>query len=450
MEEQVLNYVGFIVLLLLLAVSLFKPVFALYLIPYAMSLSPEITVGETAQREITIRLEDLLMGVLLLRVVFDVVISKSFPIERLRGNQFFLPMFLYSMTLIMATTLGFSQFLVSPAAGFFFVLKLIQFFLFFFIFFYYIRDEKDIKMILNGALVTMAIVTVVGLAQMPTVTRTTMPFEGEDPEPNTFGGYYILLGSVVAGLYIHEPKGRKKTIYTLLLAVAVMPFIYTMSRTSWIAAGFSLMAFLLLTKGLQRKVVILIVVLLIVLSLQFVPGRVRERAQFWKAEEGFERTETIGRTRFDPSASERIDRYRKMVDIFVQSPVLGQCMTGAGFIDGQYIRVLNETGLVGVLTFFYLFYAILKYLFSSYKNREDPFARSLSLGLFCATIGLLVHGLGASTFLLVRVVEPYMMLLALLVSYNRMTEGEARGKLHAPEQRYAYPYLVSAPGGNRL
>ena len=149
MEEQVLNYVGFIVLLLLLAVSLFKPVFALYLIPYAMSLSPEITVGETAQREITIRLEDLLMGVLLLRVAFDFVISKSFPMERLRGNQFFLPMFLYSMTLIMATTLGFSQFLVSPAAGFFFVLKLIQFFLFFFIFFYYIRDEKDIKMILN-------------------------------------------------------------------------------------------------------------------------------------------------------------------------------------------------------------------------------------------------------------------------------------------------------------
>lgn len=444
MEEQVLNYAGFIVLLLLLAVSLFKPVFALYLIPYAMSLSPEIAVGETAKRQITIRLEDLLMVVLLLRVAFDFVISKSFPMERLRGNQFFLPMFLYSMALILATTLGVAQILVSPASGFFFVLKLIQFFLFFFLFFYYIRDEKDIKVILNGALVTMAIVTVVGLIQMPTMTRTTMPFEGEDPEPNTFGGYYVLLGSVVAGLYIHEPKGRKKTIYALLLAVAVMPFIYTMSRTSWIAAGFSLMAFLLLTKGLQRKVVILIVMLLIVLSLQFVPGRVRERAQFWKAEEGFEGTQTIGRTRFDPSSSERIGRYRDMVDIFVQSPVLGRGMTGAGFIDGQYIRVINETGLVGVLTFFYLFYAILKYLFSSYKNRKDPFSRSLSLGLFCATIGFLVHGLGASTFLLVRVVEPYMMLLALLVSYNRMTEGEARGELHAPEQRYAYPYLVSA------
>lgn len=269
-----------------------------------------------------------------------------------------------------------------------------------------------------------------------------MPFEGEEPEPNTFGGYYVLLGSVVAGLYIYEPKGRKKTIYALLLAVAVMPFIYTMSRTSWIAAGFSLMTFLLLTKGLQRKVVILIVALLIVLSLQFVPGRVRERAQFWKAEEGFERTETVGMTRFDPSASERITRYRKMVDIFVQSPVLGWGVTGAGFIDGQYIRVINETGLVGVLTFFYLFYAILKYLFSSYKNSKDPFARSISLGLFCATIGLLVHGLGASTFLMVRIVEPYMMLLALLVSYNRMTEGEARGELRAPEQRYAYPYLV--------
>lgn len=450
MEEQILNYGGFIVLLVLLAVSLFKPVFALYLIPYAFSLSPEIAVGETAKREITIRIEDLLMVVLLLRVAFDFVTSKSFPMERLRKNQFFLPMFLYSMALIMATTLGVSQLMVSPAAGFFFVLKLIQFFLLFFIFLYYIRDEKDIKMILNGTLVTMAIVTLIGMMQIPGGERITMPFEGENPEPNTFGGYYVVLGSIVAGLYIHEPKGRKKTIYALLLAAAVMPFIYTMSRTSWGAAGFSFITFLLLTKGLQRKVVIFMVALLMVMSLPLMPGPVQERAQFWKADEGFEGTETIGRTKFDPSTSERITRYRTMVDIFVQSPVLGRGMTGAGFIDGQYIRVINETGLVGVLAFFYLFYAILKYLLSSYRNREDPFARSLSLGLFCTTIGLLVHGLGASTFLLVRVVEPYMMFLALLVSYNRMTEGEERVELHAPEQRYTYPYLVSAPVVNRL
>ena len=444
MEGQILNYGGFIVLLLLLAVSVFKPVFALYLLPYAFSLSPEIGAGGTAAREITLRLEDLLMGVLLLRVAFETVISKSFPMERLRGNQFFLPMFLYSMALILATTFGVAQLRVSPAAGFFFVLKLIQYFLFFFIFFYYIRDEKDIKVIFIGAMVTMAIVTLIGMMQIPGGERISMPFEGENSEPNTFGGYYVVLGSVVAGLYIHEPKGRKKTIYALLLASTVMPFIYTMSRGSWIAGGFSLVTFLLLTKGLQRKVFIFIIPLIIVMTLPLMPGPVRERAQFWKAEEGFKGTETIGGMKFDSSTSERITRYRQMVNIFVQSPVLGWGMTGAGFIDGQYIRVINETGIVGVLTFFYLFYAILKYLFSSYKNREDPFSRSLSLGLFCATIGLLVHGLGASTFLLVRVVEPYMMFMAILVSYNRMTEGEARGKLHAPAQRYAYPYLVSA------
>ncbi|MBI5326778.1 MAG: O-antigen ligase family protein [Deltaproteobacteria bacterium] len=449
MGEQILNYVGFIVLLFVIAVSLFKPVFALYLLPYAFSLSPEIIVSQTAAREVTIRIEDLLTVTLLLKIFFDFLISKSFPLERFRKNQFFLPMFLYSFVLIIATTLGMAQGYVSPASGFFFVTKLIQFFLFFFMFLYYISDKKDIKVILNSALLTMGIVTIIGIIQIPTFARTTMPFEGESYEPNTFGGYYVLLGSVVAGLYTHEPKGRKKVIYALLLAAAVMPFIYTLSRSSWIAAGFALITFLLLTKGLQRKVVIFMVLLLLVLSIPFMPGAIRERAEFWKAEEGFGRTETIGGTKFDASTSERITRYREMVDIFIESPVLGRGMTGAGFIDGQYIRVINETGIVGVFAFSYLFYAILKYLYSSYKNTVDPFVRSLSLGLFCATIGLLIHSLGASTFLLVRVTEPYMMFLALLVGYDRMTEGEEKVESHTVNQIYIYPYLITAPVKSR-
>ena len=442
MEALITGGLGIILLVSILSISTFYPIFAIYLMPYAFALSPEIIVGGTPAREISVRLEDLLLAVLLIRIVFEFVMSKYFPPPKLYKGELFAPMFFYSASLIISTSVGVALFRVSPASGFFYVLKMIQFFLFFLICFYYINRERDAKIILTGLLVTMGIVTLIGMIQVPLGGRTTMPFEGEAAEPNTFGGYYVLLGSIVAGLYTHETKGWKKAIYGLLLAFAVLPFIYTMSRTSWISAVFSLMTFLLLTKGLQRKVVIVIVALLIAMSLPLMPGTVKERFQFWKAEEGFERTQTIGLTKFDPSSSERIEKYKQVPRLFVKSPLVGLGVTGGGFIDGQFIRVIVETGIIGILTFSYLFYVILKYLYVTYRRTTIQLIKGLALGLFCATIGLLVHGVGASTFMLVRIAQPYMLLLGLLISYNYLLEGKIPETSMA-EHRYVYPYLIT-------
>ncbi len=450
MDQQILNYGGFVVLLSLLIVSLFKPLWALYLIPFAMSLSPEIVVSQTAKREITLRIEDLLLVVLLLRIGFDVILSKTFPLERLRENRFLLPMSLYSLVLVFATSTGVAMLRVSPASGFFFVAKLIQFFMFFFVFVYYVQDAKTIRTIFRGAIVTLAIVTVLGLAQLPGGERVSMPFEGVSSEPNTFGGYFLLLGSLLAGLYIHEPKGRQKTIYAALLAAMALPFIYTLSRASWIAAGLTLVVFLLLTKGLQRKVAIMIVTLLILMALPLMPGPVKERFQFWKAEEGFEGTQSIGGAKFDPSTSERIERYKAMPALFVRSPLIGYGITGQGFIDGQYIRIVVETGMLGVLTFAFLIYSILSHLYHVYRKSADMFSRGMALGLFCATSGLLIHSLGGNTFMIVRVMEPYMMFLALLVSHNRITAEEKMTASTVSDRKYTYPYSLTGSFDNRV
>lgn len=452
MENILLIYGGFVVLLILLLISVVNPVIALYLLPLAFSLSPEIVIGKTAAREITIKVEDLLLTVLLIRVVFDFVINKNFPLERLSGGRLFTPMALHSLVLILTTTLGIAMLYAAPASGFFFTLKLLQYFFFFFVVFFYAQDKKDINIMLGSALLTMAIVTVNGYLQIPGGGRISMPFEGAGLEPNTFGGYYVVLGAVVAGLYIHEPKGRKKTLYALLLGAAVLPFIYTQSRGSWVAGGVSLLTFLALTKGLQRKILIFAFAILTVMSIPLLPENIQERARFWKAEEGFTRTETIGGIKFDPSTSERIEGYKRALVLFSRSPVFGRGITGAGFFDGQFIRLMVENGLLGLISFAYLNYTILRYLLSVYRRTPDPFSRGLALGLLCATTGMLVHSLGANTYIIVRIMEPYMLLLALLVSYEKIinkveTKGSLPDMASVTPTKYTYPYLVGAQTG---
>lgn len=449
MDTSVFTYGGILlgILVFIITIAYPYPVFAIYLLPFAFSLSPEIIVGETAAREITLRIEDLLIAVLLIRFFFEIVVLGQFPPPKLRYNAvIILSMFLYSMTLIFSTSVGVANLTVSPAAGFFFVLKLIEFFLFYLVFFYYVKSQRDINVVLIGTLITFVIMIVYGLWQIPLGGRITMPFEGKGAgaEPNTFGGYIVLIGSIIAGLYTYETKRPIKVIYMLLLASAVLPLIYTQSRTSWASAGIALIAFLIITKGLQRKIVVFSLMLLLIMSLPLMPENIKQRAEFWKEEKGFERTQTIGEMKFDPSASERLEKYKEIPKYFFKNPLTGVGVTGAGFIDGQYIRVIIETGLLGVFTFSYFIYVILKYIYYVYKSTDDSFGKGLSLGLLCGTIAMLIHGLGATTFFIVRIVEPHMMFLALLVSHGYITSLSERVEVSVPS-KYIYPYLVWQP-----
>ncbi|OGR04409.1 MAG: hypothetical protein A2511_01995 [Deltaproteobacteria bacterium RIFOXYD12_FULL_50_9] len=104
--------------------------------------------------------------------------------------------------------------------------------------------------------------------------------------------------------------------------------------------------------------------------------------------------------------------------------------------------------MLGLMSFAYLNYMIFRYLMSVYRRSPDPLSRGLALGLLCATTGMLVHSIGANTFIIVRIMEPYMLLLALLVSYEKINNAEAKSGVtekQATSSRYTYPYLVGNP-----
>jgi O-antigen ligase len=98
-----------------------------------------------------------------------------------------------------------------------------------------------------------------------------------------------------------------------------------------------------------------------------------------------------------------------------QHPVLGFGVTGYHFVDAQYIRVAVETGFLGLLIFLFLLGTVLRESHRVYKASHDPFDKGLTIGFIAGFTGLLFHAIGANTFIIVRIMEPFWFIAAMVM-----------------------------------
>ena len=82
------------------------------------------------------------------------------------------------------------------------------------------------------------------------------------------------------------------------------------------------------------------------------------------------------------------------------------------FLDAQYLKTLVETGILGMTALGFLLYAILRETRKVYKSAEDKFHKGVCMGFFAGIIAMMTHAFGANTFIIVRIMEPF------LVSYG--------------------------------
>ena len=100
---------------------------------------------------------------------------------------------------------------------------------------------------------------------------------------------------------------------------------------------------------------------------------------------------------------------------FIRHPILGYGVTGYGFVDAQFPRVLVETGLVGLIAFILLLWTIFKGGITVLIKTADNLHKGIAMGFLAGFIGLLVHAIGANTFIIVRIMEPFWFVLGIVV-----------------------------------
>jgi len=412
-------------LIVLLLVCFINVEAAIYLLIFSFLLSPEYgekTTAITAVRTFSIRLDDLLLLVITLSWLIRSALQKEL-------GQFFrtpltVPIFAYTAICILSSLIGYSWGWVDdPVESTFFVLKYIQYFVLFFVLSTHIQSEAQIRRFLIVLFVTCAVVCVFGILQIPTGQRVSAPFEGQGGEPNTFGGFLVLMFALALGLLLQARLLVERVLWSLMTVLIFVPFLYTLSRASWFAAGFVVLTLLLMSKKrLLIAAVIGLILLTGLLGVWPVPEGVQARL-----EETLGQTDEPGDTvlgvTLDLSATVRLRSWVKALEAWVEEPVsvaVGRGVRGIGFVDGQYVRVICETGLIGLGFFLWLLGSLYRQGWTTYQSVHRPFHRGVALGYMAGLAGLTAHALFANTFIIIRIMEPFFFLTAILVHMPRL------------------------------
>src|SRR5260370_33898166 len=91
-----------------------------------------------------------------------------------------------------------------------------------------------------AAFLTAITVSLLGAAQIPSGQRVSAPFEGREGEPNTFGGYLLLMMAIAGGIALETKRVRVRATCLGLIVLMSLPFAYTLSRASFLGVPFVL------------------------------------------------------------------------------------------------------------------------------------------------------------------------------------------------------------------
>jgi len=214
------------------------------------------------------------------------------------------------------------------------------------------------------------------------------------------------------------PRELKLTLAGLCFLI-FFPFIFTLSRASYLAIIFSFLVFIILSK--RRLVLITAMVTVILAGIVLKPEAVFSRVKY-TFQEKQEYLAKIGDIYLDPSSSERIFSWEDGVEEWKKNPILGRGVTGYRFIDGQYIRTLPELGIVGLLALLWLLWLIFKHSLHIHNEMKDDLYKGLTLGFVAGFIGLVIHALTANTFIIIRIMEPFWFIAGIIIMLPTLKE----------------------------
>ncbi len=380
-----------------------------------MLLSPEVTlVGNLpgAFRGFTLRFEDFLLIVLFLAFLSRLAIRKE--VRGLVNTPLYFPLGIFVLLQFISTWWGSVKRKVYALTGTFFILKEIEFFLIFFLVVNYVRERTQIRNFVGIFLLMTAIVGIYGFLQIGKVERVAAPFDAD--QPNTFGGFLVLMYACILGIFFYSQSPRIRTGMVLLGLLLFPPFLFTLSRSSYVGLVITFLVFTLLTRS---KGLFIILVMLLFFSPWWIPGPIKERILYtFSGYRGYP---------FDSSTVSRFAMWKFALKRWWESPILGNGVTGVKLVDNHYIRVLGESGILGLVAFLWILFTIFRCAWYIYREGKDRLYHYFSIAYLSGFCGILLHAFTTNTFYIVRIMEPFWFLTGVMMSIYLRVRSRKEG-----------------------
>jgi O-antigen ligase len=389
---------------------------ALYLLIASMLLSPEVAIGRiegrgVGGRELSFRMDDILLLIIgfswLAKTALyrELALFRETPLNR--------PIAVYMVVCVVATLIGILNGHVRPTTGFFFVMKYFEYFFVFFMVINHVKSQQQVVGLVVVLLAVGLIISLYAIYQIPSGQRASAPFEGEIGEPNTLGGYLVFLLAIMTGLLIHIKTGPIRLTLLALGGFGFLALMATLSRASYLAGAVLLLA-VGLTQWRQPRVLTLLLLIVALIPL-LAPENVKQRVTetFFGRQYGGEIK--VGSARLDLSTTERLKSWAHVLRDWVHDPILGRGVTGYAWADAQYVKIIGETGLAGLVAFGFIIYRLWRCARESFLSQTDPFAKGLAHGFLLGLVAMLAHAIGANTFIIIRIMEPFWLCAGLVM-----------------------------------
>lgn len=389
----------------------------LYIFIFAIILLPKMNMVPIPGTYIAIRSEDfLLIFVSLTALFYSLLKGKAFTMPKM-----IFPILFFIFATFLSLIMGIHQnTIINAQLGYLFFLRRIEYIIPFFLA-YWIFDEGDIAKIKNVFLATFVITAAIAVMQYFQMIggfylgeyisavgeRIFSTFSG----PYEYAFYLAIIFSFCLVEYFRENKGR-------ILAVLIPAYYLLLLTAARITiASFFVGAVILAFMEKKLKLLLILLTAVLIVSLIASPNIAKGRFFTLFGQENLPlltgAIEDGGALQPDLQSkellqSEGIDLstvYRgiKWVSIFRQYmnyPVFGLGPSAFGeAVDGNYLRVLAENGIVGFLAFVWLMGSILIVSYRGYKNdRGDELSREYSLFIFVSVLIFLINALVTDVF----------------------------------------------------
>lgn len=397
--------------------------FALIFLVFSMLLSPELALAQVPSRSVVVRIDDVLLIAIFLGWLAKTAVNKELGL--LKHTPLNSLVIAYVTVCIISTLLGIARGDINPLKSFFYIAKYLEYFILFFMVTNNIKDKKQVNIFMICFMITAVIVCIYALLTVGKFGRATAPFEGAKGEPNTLGGYLVFMLAVFGGIFLHTSLRKWQVAVALIAPLMVVTLLETLSRGSYLAFIFMYLVLIIFTK--RRKIIIIgaLVLGIIILPLtlpKVIKGVTKRVTYTFSGRMGHE--EIGGGISLDKSAASRIESWKDITRKWRKYPLLGYGVTGVGLVDTQYPRVLGETGIIGFFVFVWLLIRILSFSFYNLSLANDELSQGITFGFLVGFIGLLMHSFSANTFIIVRIMEPFWFLAAIVAMLPRLEEAQ--------------------------
>lgn len=245
---------------------------------------------------------------------------------------------------------------------------------------------------------------------------------------NGAGAFDAWFALFLLSLCAYQTKALLKVPTLGLAGFSIYCLMLTFSRGAYI--GF-LVGLVLLAIIKERKLLLLLIPFLFTWQ-AFVPVSVQERIFS---------TYNSSDQQLEASAAERIALWEDARQLIPRNPLFGtgyntyEYMHSAGIKVGEieltdthnyYLKVLVETGISGLLLLLVLFAKMFFVGYRLYRTAEDPFLKSIGLGLVLAVVAVAVVNIFGDRWQYVQIVGFFWVVVACAVRGLMLTQQTAR------------------------